>query len=78
MVDDGCQSLQGASAGGRRDRWLSEHEPHKRGLNTKRHLAVDAPGMPVRAIVTEGTRAECQEVGCLIDRRDRSRVSLGG
>ncbi len=23
--------------------------------------------MPVRAIVTEGTRAECQEAGCLID-----------
>ena len=61
------QSLQGASAGGRRDRRQSEHEPHKRGRNTKRHWAVDAPGLPVRAIVTEGTRAECQEAGGLID-----------
>ncbi len=67
MADDGCPSLQGASAGGRRDRRPSEHESHNRGRNTKRHLAVDAPGMPVRAIVTEGTRAECQEAGGLID-----------
>ena len=61
------QSLQGASAGGRRERRPSEHESHKRGLNTKRHLAVDTPGLPVRAIVTEGTRAECQEADGLID-----------
>ena len=70
MADDGCPSLQGASAGGRRDRRPSEHESHKRGLNTKRHGAVDAPGLPVRAIVTEGTRAECQEGGGLIDGRE--------
>ncbi len=28
---------------------------------------MDAPDLPVRAIVTEGTRAECQEAGGLID-----------
>ena len=61
------QSLQGASAGGRRERRPSEHESHKRGLNTKRHWAVDTPGLPVRAIVTEDTRAECQEADGLID-----------
>ena len=64
---------QAAGATGR----PSEHESHKRGLNTKRHGAVDAPGLPVRAIVTEGTRAECQEGGGP-DRRERSRVSVGG
>ena len=34
---------------------------NKRGLNTKIHLAVDANGMPVRIVVTEGTRADCKE-----------------
>ena len=31
------------------------------GLNTKIHLAVDANGMPVRVLITEGTRADCSE-----------------
>ena len=31
----------------------------KRGLNSKVHLAVDAHGMPLRAFVTAGTRADC-------------------
>ena len=42
-------------------------EPHKRGLNTKIHLAVDAHGMPLRVAVTEGTRADCKEACALID-----------
>ena len=37
------------------------------GLNSKIHLAVDAHGMPVRVIVTEGTRADCKEACALID-----------
>ena len=45
----------------------SGHEPHKRGLNTKIHLAVDANGMPVRVLVTEGTRADCKEAIHLIE-----------
>jgi len=45
----------------------SGHEPCKRGLNTKVHLAVDAHGMPLRVIVTEGTRADCAEAEGLID-----------
>ena len=33
--------------------------PHKRGLNTKIHLAVEAHGMPVRFFITSGTTADC-------------------
>ena len=39
----------------------------KGGLNTKVHLAVDAPGLPLRVVVTEGTRADCAEAEGLID-----------
>lgn len=39
---------------------------YKRGLNTKIHLAVDANGMPVRILVTEGLRADCKEAIGLI------------
>ena len=38
-----------------------------KGLNTKIHLAVDANGMPVRVLITEGTRADCKEAIHLID-----------
>ena len=48
--------------------WYSGiHEPDKRGLNTKLHLAVDANGMPIRAIVTEGTTADCVQAGALME-----------
>ena len=40
--------------------------PHAAG-NTKIHLAVDANGMPVRVLITEGTRADCKEAIHLID-----------
>ena len=40
---------------------------HKRGLNTKLHLAVDAHGMPLRAVVTQGTTADCKQAVALID-----------
>ncbi|MGI2299250.1 IS5 family transposase [Candidatus Cardinium hertigii] len=39
----------------------------KGGFNTKLHLAVDASGMPVRAIITEGTRADCSQSTYLIE-----------
>ena len=52
-------------------RWRGGREPghgtHKRGLNTKIHLAVDAHGMPVRVLVTAGTRADCKEAIALIN-----------
>ena len=66
MADDRCQSLQGASSCGRSERRQSGHESHKRGLNTKLHLAVDAHGMPVRAIITEGTAADYTQASALI------------
>mgnify|MGYP000325936410 CR=1 FL=1 len=61
MADDRCQPLQSSSPRGWSQRRQSGHEPHKRGLNSKIHLAVDAHGMPVRVIVTEGTRADCTQ-----------------
>ena len=45
--------------------WRTRREsidwPHKRGRNTKVHVAVDALGMPLRAIVTSGTTADCKK-----------------
>ena len=66
MAYDRCESLQGSSSRRRSKGRQSGYEPHKRGLNTKIHLAVDAHGMPVRIIVTEGTRADCKEAIHLI------------
>src|SRR5690606_27170406 len=37
------------------------------GLNTKIHLAVDAHGMPIRALITAGTVADCTQAIGLID-----------
>ena len=66
MAHDRCQPLQGSPS----RRWSkgreSRYEPYKRGLNTKIHLAVDANGMPVRVLVTEGIRADCKEAVHLI------------
>lgn len=45
----------------------SGHETRKRGLGTKLHLAVDLHGMPVRAIITQGTIADCAQAIALID-----------
>jgi transposase len=59
--------LQSPSARGGRKRRQSGYEPHKRGLNTKLHLAVDAHGMPVRAIITQGTTADCTQASRLIE-----------
>ena len=70
MAHDRRKPLQGSSPRCRSGRRQSEHEPHKRGLNTKIHLAVDAHGMPLRAIITEGTRADCKKACALIDGLD--------
>ena len=43
------------------------HGPHKRGLNSKVHLAVDAHGNPVRMLITAGTTADCTQAGKLIE-----------
>ena len=47
--------------------WQPGHEPYKRGLNTKLHLAVDAHGMPLRAFITQGATADCTQAVALID-----------
>ena len=67
MADDRCQPLQSSSPRGWSQRRQSGHEPHKRGLNTKLHLAVDSHGMPLRAIITQGTTADCKQATALID-----------
>ena len=67
MADDRCQPHQGSSPRDRSERWQSRYEPHKRGLNTKLHLAVDSHGMPVRITITEGTTADCTQAIALID-----------
>ena len=66
MPNDRRKPLQSSSACSRSDRWQRRRGPHKRGLNTKIHLAVDALGLPVRAIVTDGPRADCKEAIPLI------------
>ena len=66
MVDDRRVACEGASTRRRSQRRKSGHEPHKRGLNTKIHLAVDAHGLPVRIIITEGTAADCSHAAALI------------
>ena len=67
MANDRRQPLQGSSSCGRRQGRQSGDEPHKRGLNTKIHLAVDAFGLPVRVIITEGTTADCTQAERLIE-----------
>ena len=67
MAYDRCKPLQGSSSCCRSKGRQSGHEPNKRGLNTKIHLAVDSSGMPVRVLITEGTRADCKEAVHLID-----------
>src|SRR5471030_2570290 len=67
MAHDRRQPYQSASTRGRRKGRKSRHEPHKRGLNTKLHLAVDAHGMPVRILITQGTTADCTQASRLIE-----------
>lgn len=67
MADDRYQPLQSPSPCGRGQGRQSGYGPHKRGLNSKIHLAVDAYGMPVRVAVTAGTTADCTQAAALID-----------
>ena len=61
MDYDRCDLLQMSSACSRRTRWKSGDWAHKRGRNTKVHVAVDAFGMPIRAVVTDSTTADCKK-----------------
>jgi len=67
MANDRCEPYQGTSSRRRCGRRESRHGMHKRGLNSKIHLAVDANGMPVRILVTAGTVPDCTQAKTLID-----------
>ena len=67
MAYDRCEPYQSTSPCGGSQRRQPGHVQDKRGLNTKIHLAVDANGMPVRILITEGTRADCKEAVHLIE-----------
>ena len=66
MAPDRCHPHQGASPRRRGSRGQPGHEPDKRGLNTKVHLAVDAHGLPLRVLVTEGSTADCTQAAELL------------
>src|ERR1700722_20254947 len=61
------QSHQSPSAYGGRKRRQSGHGPHKRGLNTKIHLAGDALGLRAPVLITPGTWADCTQAIPQID-----------
>lgn len=67
MADDRCQPHQGPSPRRGRKRGTQSLARTKGGLNTKLHVAVDAHGLPVRLIVTDGTTADCTQAEALID-----------
>ncbi|PFB11291.1 IS5/IS1182 family transposase, partial [Bacillus cereus] len=51
---------------GRSRRWKSRHGTHKRGLNTKIHLVVDANGNPLKFMITGGEVSDFTEAVDLI------------
>lgn len=70
MADDRCNAYQSPPSRRRGKGRKSGNEPFKRGLNTKVHLAVDAFGMPVRMVITDGTTADCTQASKLIEGLD--------
>ena len=67
MDHDRRELREGACARLRSERRKPRNCPHKRGFNTKIHLAVDARGVPVRCVVTDGVTADCAKAGELIE-----------
>ena len=61
MVNDRRKLDQSSSTCGRCGQRKSEDEPDKRRPNTKLDLALDQNGQPIRAIITEGTTADCSQ-----------------
>ena len=68
MDNDRRKLCQGSCARLRGERGKPGNRAHKRGLNTKIHLAVDARGVPVRCVVTDGVTADCAKAGELVER----------
>lgn len=67
MANDRCKPHKSTPPRSRCCWWQPRYESYKRGLNTKLHLAVDAHGMPVRIIITQGTTADCSKACELIE-----------
>jgi len=74
VAHGGRQPRQGAPTRGRGRRRERGNRPHKRGRNTKIHLACDSNGLPVRVSVTAGTVADCTQALPLIDGLDGEAV----
>ena len=66
MAYDRCFIYQSSSACCCCKGWKSGDRAHKRGLNTKIHLAVDSQGLPIKFEITSGTTADCAEAYNLI------------
>ena len=66
MAYDRCFIYQSSSACCWCKGWKSGDRAHKRGLNTKIHLAVDSQGLPIKFEITSGTTADCAEAHNLI------------
>ena len=67
MDNDRRKLCQGSCARLRSERRKPRNRAHKRGLNTKIHLAVDARGVPFRCLVTDGVTADCAKAGELVE-----------
>ena len=67
MDNDRRELREGACARLRSARRKPGNRAHKRGLNTKIHLSVDARGVSVRCVVTDGVTADCAKAGELIE-----------
>ena len=67
VAHGGCHPCPIPSACGWGCRGQRGREPHKRGRNSKIHLAVDSFGLPVRVAVTAGTVADCTQAFPLVE-----------
>ena len=67
MAYDRYKSYQGSSSRSRCGRRKLGCEPHKRGLNTKLHMAVDSHGMPIRFFITKGTESDFKKAEDLMN-----------
>lgn len=67
VAHGGRHAREVSSARGRSRRRKRGSRPHKRGRNSKIHLAVDSFGLPVRVAVTAGTVADCTQALPLVE-----------
>ena len=71
MANDRLELRESTSACSWSSRWKSGYiNQRQKGFNSKIHLAVNECGMPVKFIVTKGTRADCKEAINLIKNID--------